>query len=1473
MFHCRTGDHVKLSNGNRSATRIASEFNFGLVFSAEPLTDDQVFEIRIDKKIESWIGSLEIGITANDPTTLEFPASATDLRNGTWVLSGKSILKDGRTLQEIYRLNLDKICEGECIGVMRTSDSELEFFVNNVSHGIAAINIPPRVWAVIDVYGKVSEVSIVHPKKTSNEMDDCDSQNESLSAASLMVDSSTASTTGPEPSERLRFHERTGNLVKLSCNGRAAERMRPLDEFNNAVVMSQKPLCPDVPFEIRIDRLVEKWSGSIEVGVTTHDPAALDFPATMTNMRSGTIMMSGCGILTNGKGTKREYGEFDLDKLRVGDRIGMMRKSNGDLHYFINGLDQGVAASKVPEKVWAAVDLYGMTVKVTIVDRDEREEQNLITRRNTVLREHVLQTQNDASDDEPDDTLLFHPNCGSHAAVINNGRTAHRPNALDDFNNAVVLTNRPLKVNEVFEVRIDKMVTKWTGSIEIGVTTHAPTELEYPSTMTNVRSGTWIMTGNGVMHNGTSVMDEYGQNLDKLQAGDRVGVVIREGGSLHFLVNGEDQGEAGTGLPPKLHGVADLYGQATQATIVSHCPTCSPVTPNPSSMQELHFHSVHGRNARLKNGGKTASRPRAWVEFNDAIVITNRPLRPAEMFSVVIEKIVDRWAGSIEAGVTAIKPDDLELPGTMTDLDHDTWMLSGFAVMKDGMMMKHGYPLDLDKVCEGTVIGMKRHEDGTLHFYRDGQDMGEACGGIPEQVYPVIDLFGQCAQVSIVPVPETALESDESVCAPQAEESRVTSEPRSEPTVQPAPKQLYHKWHEVCGKGLEVLKLHSSAVRTGDSPSGGIVFSSSPLVDGELFDVCIDSYTGHWAGSLAMGVTPTPPGKYQGFSSLQEPYWYIQGNSLMYCGEVLKPHYCSSIEWLRPGNRLGVKRCADSSIHFYIDGVDQGVAAFNVPKKIYAVVDLYGPISGVKLVSKSGASSTSGDAPLAVLEIESPCDKATEEETEDPKKPTEDMDKSIEDGEMISEIHELEPVSLIFHECHGRNVQISESRLAAKRVSSYNQGLVLAARGLSRGSLFQIKIESLNSRWVSSLSIGVTTEPEASTSLPVTALGLKKDTWVVSGDSVFHNGHKIKSRYGVNLDTSGLGSTVGVMVDGDNQLHVVVNGRDQGVAATNISPSVSLPLVDLYGACDQVCIVTETSRTPQSPCGISEHVWSDCREKGNLEIREKPGTLRTKSDKMNENIQCSSQSSPTTASVPPPASLILERRTAANESLAKSPTTPRPISSPGPPRESTSVPSLPPVLSLPLKRGQCCHLAACLRLKASLGLPTGYFRKESMCFCSECLSPTSDSSGRKAMASGWACFPLRRRKEPQGSDANWDEAYLHAEPGQLRMILDAGKLLTPGELSLGGDFRKRADSKLDDTDSAQLVITPFLGEASQVQKQPFIDPKTKERHVVATAFEVVVRPDSYKVASETEWVTKERNATCLNSLLIRLEPG
>ena len=89
-------------------------------------------------------------------------------------------------------------------------------------------------------------------------------------------------------------------MIKLFNNNRTAERKRPFDEFNNGVVMTHRPLRwldkiiflfktiihnnvkrdentfhskksttltkrDNELFEIRLDRLVDKWSGSIEV--------------------------------------------------------------------------------------------------------------------------------------------------------------------------------------------------------------------------------------------------------------------------------------------------------------------------------------------------------------------------------------------------------------------------------------------------------------------------------------------------------------------------------------------------------------------------------------------------------------------------------------------------------------------------------------------------------------------------------------------------------------------------------------------------------------------------------------------------------------------------------------------------------------------------------------------------------------------------------------------------------------------------------------------------------------------------------------------------------------------------------------------------------------------------------------------------------------------------------------------------------
>ncbi|KAK0166865.1 hypothetical protein PV327_004339 [Microctonus hyperodae] len=1204
MFR-RCGEGVNLINNNCTALTNFSTYDEGRVISEEPLKDDELFEVRLDKKVRSCFGKLEIGVTTCDPDTAMMGWSIN--LGEVWMMTTNGLLLNGHLCSEsTYGSNLNNLDEGHTVGVMRTSNDELIFYINGISQGIAASNIPSRVYAVVGMFYDYVQITITNPKinsPTNEPKDEIEINNDfplgEASSTSMVVNLNVNMNVNlpknPSPAaireDRLRFHERVGTLVKLSNNARTAERRRPLDEFNNGVVMTHRTLRDNELFEIRIDRLVDKWSGSIEVGVTTHSPTALEFPATMTNMRSGTTMMSGCGILTNGKGIQREYGEINLDELREGDRVGMIRRSNGDLHYLINGLDQGVAA-KIPPGVWGVVELYGMTVKVTIVDRDEREEQNLITRRNTLH----LQGLNEVGEDEPLDRLTFHPCCGTHADVINNGRTAHRPNAMDDFNNGVVLTMRPLRPNELFEVRLDKIVTKWAGSIEIGVTTHSPTELEFPFTMTNVRSGTWIMTGNGVMHNGTSIIEQYGQNLDRLQVGDRVGVMRKDHGTIHFFVNGADQGAAAVGVPERVYGVIDLYGQATQATIVDNTDFYSPTTNNSSFSNttlysDLRFHHVHGKHARISNNGLTASRIRALGEFNEAIVIANRPLRDGELFEVSIDKMVGRWSGAIEAGVTAIRPDELEFPSTMTDIDHDTWMLSGSTVMRDGITLRHHYSCDLDKLIEGNRIGMMRCADASLHYYLDGVDQGVACNGLPQHVYPVIDLYAQCAQVTIVMPERRDIMTQQYL----ASENSISQQPTS--VIQPqAQTEISHKFHESAGLHIELNNDRIIAARCRVY-NHSVLLSESALENNELFEISIQEIAPEWSGSLKIGVLENEVGNWltamdlvPGLTSIPVEAWYLTGNEVRHKGHVLCSNYCPSLDWLRVNDKIGLKRSHEGNLKFYINGEDMGVAAVNVPEMIWTVVELFGSTVAISITSSK--QQTSLISPNASLRLQDSLELLL-----DPMplalRNDGGTDTSIDVSESKMNDIVLTPTQPVvmstneidwcyeFHENHGRNVEL-EGRTLARRVASYNQGVVMSNRPLVKGKIFQVKIDKVNDRWVSGILCGVSCISPEKATFPLTALGFKKYSWIICSDWMSHNGIKVKTRYGVNLENLQSGATIGLLIDDDSSLHLYVNGTDQGIAVTDLPPYV-YAVIDLYGQVEQVSLIGP----------ISESVYTD----------------------------------------------------------------------------------------------------------------------------------------------------------------------------------------------------------------------------------------------------------------------------------------
>ena len=58
--------------------------------------------------------------------------------------------------------------------------------------------------------------------------------------------------------------------------------------------------------------------------------------------------------------------EFNLESLRVGQTVGCMINKKGELRYFINGVDQGVAWTGMPtdKPIWGFADIYGLAQKI-----------------------------------------------------------------------------------------------------------------------------------------------------------------------------------------------------------------------------------------------------------------------------------------------------------------------------------------------------------------------------------------------------------------------------------------------------------------------------------------------------------------------------------------------------------------------------------------------------------------------------------------------------------------------------------------------------------------------------------------------------------------------------------------------------------------------------------------------------------------------------------------------------------------------------------------------------------------------------------------------------------------------------------------------------------------------------------------------------------------------------------------------------
>ena len=227
-----------------------------------------------------------------------------------------------------------------------------------------------------------------------------------------------------------RFHPYHGENIRLFDDSVVAYRE---SSFAHAISFSEKPLHPMEIFLIEIEKNEPGWSGHLRIGLTQHDPSrisdgfglpqyALPDMANMGQSWISAVTKSHNRVYEQDAEKPKQYksifGDGDLvytyqgvykrnvlrplprmqqiepeDTLEslsntdtgaretmdnilptdVGSRIGvvyLVKGSTAEMHFIINGEDQGACAIDIPYKespLYVVIDVYGTTKQVRIV--------------------------------------------------------------------------------------------------------------------------------------------------------------------------------------------------------------------------------------------------------------------------------------------------------------------------------------------------------------------------------------------------------------------------------------------------------------------------------------------------------------------------------------------------------------------------------------------------------------------------------------------------------------------------------------------------------------------------------------------------------------------------------------------------------------------------------------------------------------------------------------------------------------------------------------------------------------------------------------------------------------------------------------------------------------------------------------------------------------------------------------------------
>ncbi|XP_065842363.1 neuralized-like protein 4 [Oscarella lobularis] len=165
-----------------------------------------------------------------------------------------------------------------------------------------------------------------------------------------------------------------------------------------------------------------------------------------------------------------------------------------------------------------------------------------------------------------------------------------------------------------------------------------------------------------------------------------------------------------------------------------------------------------------------------------------------------------------------------------------------------------------------------------------------------------------------------------------------------------------------------------------------------------------------------------------------------------------------------------------------------------------------------------------------------------------------------------------------FHEVCGAQAAITNGGRVAERKapeSSFDKGIVFSKQPLK--GRFEVRIRRKVAAWSGSIRIGVTSRSPESAAIANSSAALKGGTVILSDRDVIVDARTQQENYSsVSLKSVEVDGRVGVEIK-DRALYFYINGKNQGKVETELRSQNCWAVVDLYGQCVEVEIVSSSA--------------------------------------------------------------------------------------------------------------------------------------------------------------------------------------------------------------------------------------------------------------------------------------------------------